>query len=78
MTDIGVCRLPRDEKEFDAMAIVLEGRHGRHAAEIADFFSSFHCENGDDERSDAWADVAERVRERERERIECISDGAPC
>lgn len=65
-----ICR-PKDEGDFDAMASVLEARHGRHAAEIAEFFAFFHNEQGDESRSDAWADVAERVRERERLRLEC-------
>ncbi|MBI1648724.1 MULTISPECIES: hypothetical protein [Hyphomicrobium] len=58
-----------DEPEFDAMAIVLEAKHGQFAAEVADFFSAVHFKNGDRDRSDAWADVAERLRERENERL---------
>lgn len=61
---------PVDEREFDAMATVLERRHGRHAAEVAEFFALFHIEQGDESRSNAWADVAERVRERELLRLE--------
>jgi hypothetical protein len=57
-----------DEPQFDAMASVLEARHGLHAAEVADFFSAVHFQNGDEDRSAAWADVAERVRERQYER----------
>lgn len=57
-----------NEPSFDAMASVLEARHGLHAAEVADFFSAAHFQNGDEDRSSAWADVAERVRERQRER----------
>ena len=70
MTDTLDCYRPLEEHEFDAMAIVLEARHGRHAAEVAEFFAFYHNENGDEPRSDAWADVAERVRERERLRLE--------
>jgi len=59
-----------DEPEFDAMAIVLEAKHGLHAAEVADFFSAVHFKNGDNDRSIAWADVAERVRERQADRMQ--------
>jgi hypothetical protein len=58
-----------DEPDVDAMASVIEGRHGLYAAEVADFFSVVHFQNGDESRSCAWADVAERVRERQRERL---------
>lgn len=58
------------EREFEAMAVVLEAKHGRYAAEVADFFASFHVGNGDTQRSIAWADVAELVRERERLRLQ--------
>ena len=59
-----------NEREFEAMATVLEARHGLHAAEVADFFASLHVDNGDESRSDAWADVAERVRERQLDRLQ--------
>jgi hypothetical protein len=58
------------EREFEAMATVLEARHGLHAAEVADFFATLHVEKGDESRSCAWADVAERVRERQRRRLQ--------
>lgn len=58
---------PRD---VELMAEVLEGRHGNLAAEIAEFFASFHGEKGDAGRSWAWAGVAERVRQREMARLE--------
>lgn len=57
---------PRD---VEFMAATLEGRHGRLAAEIADFFSSLHTEQGDAGRAWAWAGVAELVRLREQRRI---------
>ena len=57
---------PRD---VDAMASVLEGRHGRLAAEIAEFFASLHGNRGDAGRSWAWAGVAQTVRMRERDRL---------
>ncbi len=58
-----------DDPEFDAMATVLEAMHGLYAAEVADFFAALHFKTGDASRSIAWADVAERVRERERDRM---------
>ncbi len=59
-------------REVENMAAVLEGRHGRHAAEVADFFSIHHGQSGDAGRSWAWAGVAELVRQRERQRIERV------
>jgi hypothetical protein len=50
------------------MAMVLEGRHGTFAAEVAEFFSTFHAQSGDAGRSWAWAGVAETIRARERGR----------
>lgn len=58
---------PRD---VEAMAEVLEGRHGLLAADVADFFACYHGQEGDAGRSWAWAGVAERVRSRERHRLE--------
>lgn len=58
---------PRD---VAAMAEVLEGRHGTHAAEVADFFAAYHGEKGDAGRAWAWCGVAELVRNRERARLE--------
>lgn len=52
------------------MAEVLEGRHGAFAAEVAEFFASYHCEKGDAGRAWAWSGVAEVVRAREQARIE--------
>lgn len=57
---------PRD---VEFMAQTLEGRHGLHAAEVAEFFASLHSERGDAGRSWAWAGVAELVRQRERVRV---------
>lgn len=53
----------------DAMAAVLEARHGAFAADVASFFASFHEQVGDTERSRAWHDVADTVRRRENERL---------
>lgn len=58
---------PRD---VAAMAEVLEGRHGTFAAEVAEFFASYHGEKGDAGRAWAWSGVAELVRSRERARME--------
>lgn len=67
-----------DEDETDAtptprdvsvMAEVLEGRHGIHAADVAEFFASYHCEKGDAGRAWAWTGVAELVRTRTRTRM---------
>jgi hypothetical protein len=54
--------------EVELMACVLEGRHGTHAASVAEFFSTFHTQHGDAGRAWAWAGVAEMVRLRERQR----------
>lgn len=56
-------------REVDGMAAVLESRHGAFAAEVAEFFSTYHAQNGDAGRSWAWAGVAELVRYRERLRL---------
>jgi hypothetical protein len=58
--------------EVTAMAEVLESKHGRHAADVADFFSAFHGQRGDAPRSWAWCNVAETVRRRERARLQRI------
>lgn len=55
--------------EAELMAVVLEGRHGNHAADVAEFFASLHRLQGDAGRSQAWAGVAALVRTRERERL---------
>lgn len=57
---------PRD---VEFMAATLEGRHGFHAADVADFFSNVHSQQGDAGRSWAWAGVAELVRRRELNRL---------
>lgn len=58
-----------DQPEFDAIASVLEAMHGLYAADVAEFFSALHGKSGDASRSTAWADVAERLREREHDRM---------
>jgi hypothetical protein len=51
------------------MACVLEGRHGLFAADVAEFFSTYHSQGGDAGRSWAWAGVAETIRRREQDRL---------
>jgi hypothetical protein len=60
---------PPTLKDADLMAVVLEGRHGAFAAEVADFFSLLHRQLGDTNRSHAWGGVARTVRQRESERL---------
>jgi hypothetical protein len=65
--------MPRDPLREDAtpnfgevenMVSVLESRHGELAADVADFFATFHSLKGDAGRSWAWAGVAEVARRR--------------
>lgn len=65
--DADVTPTPR---EVEAMAEVLEGRHGVHAAEVAEFFSTQHSLSGDAGRCWAWAGVAEAVRRRITKRLQ--------
>ena len=62
-------------REVGEMACVLEGRHGIYAAEVAEFFSAVHSQQGDAGRSWAWAGVAETVRRRTQARLG--EQGAP-
>ena len=55
--------------ELGSMALVLEGRHGSLAAEVAEFFSTTHLQNSDRRRGAAWARVADIVRERTARRL---------
>jgi hypothetical protein len=55
--------------DAELMAVVLEGRHGAFAAEVADFFSLLHRQLGDASRSHAWGGVARMVRRREDDRV---------
>ncbi len=55
--------------EVDAMAAVLESRHGVWAAEVAEFFATAHGLKGDKERSWAWNGVAESVRRNAEQRM---------
>jgi hypothetical protein len=55
--------------ESEVMAQALESRHGVHAAAVADFFATFHDQNGDFGRSCAWSRVAATVRRRHKVRI---------
>ena len=54
--------------EVETMVCVLEGRHGVWAADVADFFATFHSLKGDATRSWAWAGVAEVARRRAEDR----------
>jgi hypothetical protein len=60
-TDVDMTPTPA---ELEAMVCVLEGRHGTWAADVAEFFSTFHGLKGDAGRSWAWAGVAELARHR--------------
>ncbi len=64
--DEDVTPTPRD---VQVMAETLEGQHGALAADVAEFFSTFHSLHGDAGRCWAWAGVAETVRHREAERL---------
>lgn len=55
-------------REVENMALVLEARHGRLAAEVADFFADLHSLGGDAGRSWAWSGVAELIRRMEEKR----------
>lgn len=55
--------------ELGSMALVLEGRHGCLAADVAEFFSTTHIQGQDRRRGIAWARVADIVREREARRL---------
>jgi hypothetical protein len=55
--------------EVETMVVVLEGRHGALAADVAEFFSTLHSLKGDAGRSWAWAGVAEMVRRRAEARL---------
>lgn len=56
-------------REMKTMAALLEGRHGAHAAAVAEFLATLHDQSGDPARSWAWAGVAALVRKRERTRL---------
>lgn len=56
-------------REAETLALVLEGRHGVHAAEVAEFFAALHGEHGDKGRASAWQVVADIVRRRETSRL---------
>lgn len=61
--------VPGPAQEAELMAVVLEGRHGTYAAEVAEFFALLHRQLGDRGRSQAWGGVARLVRRREHERL---------
>lgn len=55
--------------EMEAMAAVLEGRHGVWAAEVAEFLAMAHSLKGDHGRGKAWKGVADVVRRKAEDRI---------
>ena len=55
--------------EVEAMAAVLEGRHGVWAAEVAEFLAMAHSLKGDRDRGFAWSGVADVVRRKTEERL---------
>ncbi len=57
-------------QDAELMAVVLEGRHGAFAAEVADFFALLHRQLGDASRAKAWGGVARTVRRREYGRLQ--------
>lgn len=59
-------------QDAELMAVVLEGRHGCFAAEVAEFFALLHRQLGDGSRSQAWGGVARLVRRRETDRLLAI------
>ena len=61
-------------EEVESVAVLLEGAHGVHAVDIAEFFSTHHGLGGDVCRSWAWAGVAERIRDREHRRMSGIEE----
>jgi hypothetical protein len=56
-------------EDAELMAVVLEGRHGALAADVADFFALLHRQLGDTKRSQAWSAVVRSVYRRESERL---------
>lgn len=56
-------------QDAELMAVVLEGRHGVFAAEVAEFFALLHRQLGDAGRCKAWGGVARTVRRREHDRM---------
>ena len=68
--DADVTPTPR---EVVAMAEVLEGRHGIHASNVAEFFSTHHSLSGDAGRCWAWAGVAETIKKRSELRVASLS-----
>jgi hypothetical protein len=60
---------PEGLEDAELMAVVLEGRHGAFAAEVAEFFALLHRQLGDTSRSQSWGSVARTVRRREQDRL---------
>jgi hypothetical protein len=60
---------PATAWDTQSMVEVLEGRHGTHAASVADFFASYHGISGRRDRARSWSNVATLVRRREHQRL---------
>ena len=60
--------------EVDMMAAVLEGRHGTAAEDVAQFFIDCNADKADATRSWAWAAVAERIRQRMKQRMADVAE----
>ena len=65
-----------DDTEFNTtlseirnLACTLEGLHGVHAYDVAEFFAEAHGQEGDRGRLRAWTTVAGLIRQREHERL---------
>ncbi|MEM8627217.1 MAG: hypothetical protein AAGF32_04675 [Pseudomonadota bacterium] len=57
------------EGAIEPLVRVLESLHGIRAAGIAEFLSDYHETEGNAQRAQAWDTVAQRVRDRESERV---------
>jgi len=57
-------------EELESVVALLEAEHGLYAADMAEFFAAHHSLNGDAGRCWAWTGVADRIREREEQRLD--------
>ena len=70
-TALAVLRPPHRSGQYSSshireMVRTLEAHQGAHAAGMAEFFETANDLKGDRDRAEAWADVASRIRLRER------------
>ncbi len=63
--------------EVDDMALLLEGAHGWHAREVAEFFEDLHATRGDIARAWAWASVVANLERRALDRSQPQSTRRP-